>query len=160
MRVCGAYFRFNPGEKVAGRSRWGGKTTLFRMVAGEELRSAHDRETQSTTVLGGCYAVAVSMSRNSLLEASQGWKAQTFYESEMALLFECMPQCARKALDAAHIVRDGDVSPITSRRQPTSIKSSFSTETPLPCRKSRSTTQIASLPLGWRLYTPDSMPHS
>ncbi len=28
----------------------------------------------------------------------------------MALFFECMPMCARKRLDTADIVRDGDVS--------------------------------------------------
>jgi len=29
----------------------------------------------------------------------------------MALFFECMQQCARKALDTADIVRDGDITP-------------------------------------------------
>ena len=29
----------------------------------------------------------------------------------MALFYECMQQCARKALDSADIVRDGDLSP-------------------------------------------------
>src|ERR1700691_1793529 len=32
----------------------------------------------------------------------------------MALFFECMLQCAQKVLDAADIVRDGDLSPIDS----------------------------------------------
>jgi len=36
-------------------------------------------------------------------------------ESEMALLLECTPQCARKVLDTADIVRDGD---FTSVRTP------------------------------------------
>ncbi len=39
--------------------------------------------------------------------------AQTFYESEMALFYECMPWCAQKKLDAADIVRDGDFATIT-----------------------------------------------
>jgi hypothetical protein len=30
----------------------------------------------------------------------------------MALFFECMPSCARKVLDTADIVRDGDFAPI------------------------------------------------
>ncbi len=42
---------------------------------------------------------------------AQDEQAQTFYESEMALFYECMLQCARKVLDAADIVRDGDFSP-------------------------------------------------
>jgi hypothetical protein len=37
--------------------------------------------------------------------------AQTTYESEMALFFECMPQCAQKVFDTADIVRDRDISP-------------------------------------------------
>jgi hypothetical protein len=37
-------------------------------------------------------------------------------ESEMALFFECMVQCAQKALDTADIVRDGDFSPPISAR--------------------------------------------
>jgi hypothetical protein len=46
------------------------------------------------------------------LRASLGWqsKSKSFNESEMALFFECMPSCARKVLDTADIVRDGDVS--------------------------------------------------
>jgi hypothetical protein len=36
-------------------------------------------------------------------------EAQTINESEMALFFERMLECARKALDAADIVRDGDL---------------------------------------------------
>src|SRR5437016_12005189 len=32
----------------------------------------------------------------------------------MALLFECMGKCCRNMLDTADIVRDGDLSPITS----------------------------------------------
>jgi hypothetical protein len=46
------------------------------------------------------------------LEASPGWKAQTTHESEMALFSECMQECARKVLDTADIVRDGDLSTI------------------------------------------------
>ncbi len=41
--------------------------------------------------------------------------AQTFYESEMALFYECMPWCAQKKLDAADIVRDGDLTPTMQR---------------------------------------------
>jgi hypothetical protein len=37
---------------------------------------------------------------------------QTTYESEMALFFECMPQCAQKVFDTADIVRDGDITPV------------------------------------------------
>jgi hypothetical protein len=47
------------------------------------------------------------------LEASPGWKAQTTHESEMALFSECMQECARKVLDTADIVRDGDISTTT-----------------------------------------------
>jgi hypothetical protein len=36
--------------------------------------------------------------------------AQTNYESEMALFYECMPKCTQNVLDTADIVRDGDVS--------------------------------------------------
>ncbi|MGC2173208.1 MAG: hypothetical protein WA555_03485, partial [Candidatus Sulfotelmatobacter sp.] len=46
------------------------------------------------------------------LAASPGWKAQTIYESEMALFSECMQRCARKVLDTADIVRDRDVSTV------------------------------------------------
>src|SRR5205807_5207996 len=35
-------------------------------------------------------------------------EAQPIKESEMALFSECMPGCARKVLDTADIVRDGD----------------------------------------------------
>ena len=35
----------------------------------------------------------------------------------MALLFECMLQCARKLLDTADIVRDGDFSPTITLEQ-------------------------------------------
>ena len=37
-----------------------------------------------------------------------------FYESEMALFYECIQKCARKLLDTADIVRDGDVMAIDS----------------------------------------------
>ena len=40
-------------------------------------------------------------------ERAQGWKAQTSYQSEMALFSECMPLCAQNVLDTADIVRDG-----------------------------------------------------
>jgi len=45
------------------------------------------------------------------LRASLGWqsKSKSFNESEMALFSECMPSCARKVLDTADIVRDGDL---------------------------------------------------
>jgi hypothetical protein len=45
------------------------------------------------------------------LRASLGWKAQPINESEMALFSECMQGCARKVLDTADIVRDGDLTP-------------------------------------------------
>jgi hypothetical protein len=46
--------------------------------------------------------------------ASEPWsESATFNESEMALFFECMLQCAQKALDSADIVRDGDLTPIS-----------------------------------------------
>ena len=38
---------------------------------------------------------------------AQVGKAQTYYESEMALLLACILKCARKLLDTADIVRDG-----------------------------------------------------
>jgi hypothetical protein len=38
-------------------------------------------------------------------------EAQTIHESEMALFSECMQWCARKTIDTADIVRDGDVTP-------------------------------------------------
>jgi hypothetical protein len=41
-------------------------------------------------------------------------KAQTIYESEMALHFECTHSCARIGLDTADIVRDRDFSPTGS----------------------------------------------
>ena len=44
-------------------------------------------------------------------QRAQVGKAQTFYESEMALFHECIQECARKLLDTADIVRDGDFSP-------------------------------------------------
>src|ERR1700722_11895110 len=53
------------------------------------------------------------------LEASPGWQAQTFHESEMALFYECMQLCARKVIDTADIVRDGDfrqLGPLTGSR--------------------------------------------
>jgi hypothetical protein len=46
------------------------------------------------------------------LTASPGWKAQTFNQSEMALFSEPMPSCAPKELDAADIVRDGDITTV------------------------------------------------
>ena len=41
---------------------------------------------------------------------AQVGNAQTFFESEMALLSECIQKCAQKVLDTADIVRDGDLS--------------------------------------------------
>ena len=38
--------------------------------------------------------------------------AQTIYESEMALFYECMPTCAQTVLDTADIVRDQDVTSV------------------------------------------------
>jgi hypothetical protein len=44
------------------------------------------------------------------LIASEPWvgrsKSNSFNKSEMALFYECMPQCARRLLDTADIVRD------------------------------------------------------
>ena len=42
------------------------------------------------------------------LRASLGWqsKSNRLNESEMALFYECMLQCAQKLLDTADIVRD------------------------------------------------------
>jgi len=56
-------------------------------------------------------------------ERAYGWKGNTFNESEMALFFECMLQCARKVLDSADIVRDAMLRqlwqfPIVRLRQP------------------------------------------
>ena len=34
-------------------------------------------------------------------------------ESEMALFYECMQQCAHIVLDMADIVRDGDLTPVS-----------------------------------------------
>jgi hypothetical protein len=39
-------------------------------------------------------------------------ESATFNESEMALFFECMLECARKVIDTADIVRDGDLSTV------------------------------------------------
>jgi hypothetical protein len=39
----------------------------------------------------------------------------------MALFVECMQECARKVLDTADIIRDGDFSPITPLRVENSI---------------------------------------
>jgi hypothetical protein len=39
-------------------------------------------------------------------ERAYGWKGNTIHGSETALFSECMPQCARKVLDTADIVRD------------------------------------------------------
>src|SRR5580693_7985691 len=47
-------------------------------------------------------------------QRAQVGNAQTTYESEMALFFECMPQCAQKVFDTADIVRDRDLSPTTA----------------------------------------------
>jgi hypothetical protein len=44
-------------------------------------------------------------------DESKVGKAQTIYESEMALFPECMQSCAHIVLDTADIVRDGDFSP-------------------------------------------------
>ena len=38
---------------------------------------------------------------------AQGGNAQTIYESEMALFYECMQKCSQNMLDTANIVRDG-----------------------------------------------------
>jgi len=56
------------------------------------------------------------------IDVALGWKAQTIYESEMALFSECMQGCARKVLDTADIVRDGDFSPTISRRPNSPLK--------------------------------------
>jgi hypothetical protein len=36
-------------------------------------------------------------------------KRKTIHENEMALFSECMQSCARKVLDSADMVRDGDL---------------------------------------------------
>ena len=41
-----------------------------------------------------------------IAERAYGWQSKTINESEMALLYECTPQCAQKELDTADIVRD------------------------------------------------------
>jgi hypothetical protein len=41
--------------------------------------------------------------------------AKPIYQSEMALVSECMPWCAQIVLDTADIVRDRDVTPTVSR---------------------------------------------
>ena len=43
---------------------------------------------------------------------AQVGNAQTNYESEMALFYECIRKC--DLLDTADIVRDGDLTPINS----------------------------------------------
>src|SRR5208337_2796431 len=48
-------------------------------------------------------------------QRAQVGKAQTFYESEMALFYECIQKCARKLLDTADIVRDGDFTPVLAK---------------------------------------------
>jgi len=53
------------------------------------------------------------------------WKTQPIHESEMALFSECMRKCARKVLDTADIVREGDFSPV--------IPISDSARWPMPC---------------------------
>jgi hypothetical protein len=47
---------------------------------------------------------------------AQVGNAQTIYESEMALFYECIQKCARKVLDTADIVRDRDFPPIDINR--------------------------------------------
>jgi len=45
------------------------------------------------------------------LETGPGWKAQSIYD-EMALFYECIQSCARKVIDTADIVRDGDLTTV------------------------------------------------
>jgi hypothetical protein len=50
-------------------------------------------------------------------ERAFGWKGQTTNKSGMALFSERMLQCARKMLDTADIVRDGNVTPTMRAKQ-------------------------------------------
>jgi hypothetical protein len=43
-------------------------------------------------------------------------KGNTIHESEMALFFECMQQCARKVLDTGRHCQRGDFSPTIMRQ--------------------------------------------
>jgi hypothetical protein len=72
------------------------------------------------------------------INSESGWKAQTHYESEMALFSECMPSCAQIVLDIADIVRDGD----------------FATTT-LPSGKNLTPTCCRALVSGLRRVRPD-----
>lgn len=49
-------------------------------------------------------------------QRAQVGKAQPFYESEMALFYECIQKCVRKLLDTADIVKDRDFSTIDETR--------------------------------------------
>jgi len=46
----------------------------------------------------------------------------------MALFYECMLQCARKVLDAADIVRDGDVTTVNESRSARWARQSCNTD--------------------------------
>jgi hypothetical protein len=77
-------------------------------------------------------------------ERAQVGNAQTFYESEMALFYECMLQCARKVLDAADIVRDGDI---------TSLTDVYELECVAPCGSQWETWML----VNWRAPVPDKV---
>jgi len=49
-------------------------------------------------------------------ERAYGWKGNTIHESEMALFFECMLQCARIVLDTGRHCQRCDVTPPDLRR--------------------------------------------
>jgi hypothetical protein len=51
------------------------------------------------------------------LRGEPGLERHFFNESEMALFFECMLQCARKELDTADIVREGFIDKCSPKLQ-------------------------------------------
>jgi hypothetical protein len=66
-------------------------------------------------------------------------KAQTIYESEMALHFECTHSCVRIGLDTADIVRDRDVTTVGWMLHGTANREAIiSPVDPWICRLSRS----------------------
>ena len=86
------------GMEASGHARW------FERLLNELRRSNHDRgcdRRDGWVGLSSCPATISSEPKVGLAN---------FNQSEMALDSERMPQCARKRLDTADIVRDGDVS--------------------------------------------------
>ena len=76
---------------------------------GEFEKSNHDRGRGSKRWLGRTEFLTPTIKS----EPRVG-NAQTFYESEMALFYECMLSCAQRVLDIADIVRDGDLSTVVA----------------------------------------------